>query len=177
MGTAREGMSEAPEAEMSQSSEEEMSEDDMDMEDKGANGEEMEWDEADLVYDRTAYHANQAFFLGWPCLSFDILRDQLGGPRTEFPHTLYMVAGTQADRPKNNRIVVARVKDIQQIPEKEDDADSDKSSDDEDPPELEMKWFKTDAAVNRIRSCPHQPNIVAAWSDNATVSIWDVAPL
>eukprot|EP00656_Telonema_subtile_P017698 TRINITY_DN19538_c0_g1_i3.p1 TRINITY_DN19538_c0_g1~~TRINITY_DN19538_c0_g1_i3.p1 ORF type:complete len:380 (-),score=89.29 TRINITY_DN19538_c0_g1_i3:83-1222(-) len=122
-------------------------------------------------------HANQAFFLGWPCLSFDVLRDGLGGPRMEFPHSLYLVAGTQADRPKNNRIVVARVKDIQQIPERDEDADSDESSDEEEPPELEMKWYKTDAAINRVRSCPHQPNIVAAWADNATVSMWDVSGL
>eukprot|EP00658_Telonema_sp_P-2_P038100 TRINITY_DN27381_c0_g1_i1.p1 TRINITY_DN27381_c0_g1~~TRINITY_DN27381_c0_g1_i1.p1 ORF type:complete len:402 (+),score=85.44 TRINITY_DN27381_c0_g1_i1:3-1208(+) len=147
------------------------------MEDEPAGPEGMEEDEGDLVYDRTAYHANQAFFLGWPCLSFDLMRDNLGPSRTEFPHTLYMVAGTQADRPKNNRIVVARVKGLNQIPIKDDDADSDESSDDEDPPDLDMKWFKTDSAVNRIRSCPHQPNIVASWGEDAKVRMWDVAPL
>jgi hypothetical protein len=29
------------------------------------------------------------------CCSFDVVRDQLGLVRSEFPHTLYGVAGTQ----------------------------------------------------------------------------------
>lgn len=33
--------------------------------------------------------------LDWPSLSFDLLRDHLGAPRSAFPHTLFMVAGTQ----------------------------------------------------------------------------------
>jgi len=155
------------------SSDEEM---DYDEANEGAEGEGMEED-VEMMYDRSAYHANQAFFLGWPCLSFDVLRDNLGGNRDQFPHTLYMVAGTQADQAKNNRIVVARIKDVNKIPEKEDGADSDESSDEEEPPELEMKWYKTDCGVNRIRSCPHHPNIFASWGDDATVSMWDVAPL
>jgi hypothetical protein len=31
----------------------------------------------------------------WSCLSFDFIRDELGGNRTRFPVTLYCVAGTQ----------------------------------------------------------------------------------
>jgi len=144
--------------------------------DQGAGGEAMEED-VEMMYDRSAYHANQAFYLGWPCLSFDVLHDNLGEKRDEFPHTAYIVAGTQADKPKNNRIVVARIKDINKISERDEGAESDESSDEEEPPELDMKWFKTDCGVNRVRSCPHQPNIVATWMDDATVSMWDVAPL
>lgn len=32
----------------------------------------------------------------WPCLSIDILRDDLGAQRTSYPMTAYVVAGTQA---------------------------------------------------------------------------------
>merc|ERR1711865_831341 len=92
----------------SSSDDEEM---DYDEANEGAEGEGMEED-VEMMYDRSAYHANQAFFLGWPCLSFDVLRDNLGGNRDQFPHTLYMVAGTQADQAKNNRIVVARIWDL-----------------------------------------------------------------
>lgn len=42
----------------------------------------------------------------WPCLSFDIVRDDLGAPRTQFPHTMYLVAGTQAERSSQNYIAV-----------------------------------------------------------------------
>ena len=34
--------------------------------------------------------------------SFDVLRDDLGDDRSKFPHTLYLVAGTQAPRAQDN---------------------------------------------------------------------------
>ncbi|KAH7572146.1 hypothetical protein JRO89_XS04G0211200 [Xanthoceras sorbifolium] len=49
----------------------------------------------ELQCDPTAYNSLHAFHIGWPCLSFDILRDSLGLVRNEFPHTVYFVAGTQ----------------------------------------------------------------------------------
>ena len=48
-----------------------------------------------LQYDPSVYDCMSAMSLDWPCLSFDVLRDHLGGPRAAFPHTLFMVAGTQ----------------------------------------------------------------------------------
>ena len=48
-----------------------------------------------LQYDPTAYDCMSAMGLDWPSLSFDLLRDHLGAPRAAFPHTLFMVAGTQ----------------------------------------------------------------------------------
>ena len=49
-----------------------------------------------LDYDPSVYDCLAAMRLDWPCLSFDVLRDHLGGPRSAYPHTLFMVAGTQA---------------------------------------------------------------------------------
>ncbi|KAL0347529.1 UNVERIFIED_CONTAM: Glutamate-rich WD repeat-containing protein 1 [Sesamum calycinum] len=49
----------------------------------------------ELQCDPSAYNSLHAFHIGWPCLSFDVLRDSLGLVRTEFPHTVYCVAGTQ----------------------------------------------------------------------------------
>jgi ribosome assembly protein RRB1 len=48
-----------------------------------------------LQYDPTVYDCMSSMSLDWPCLSFDVLRDHLGAPRAAFPHTLFMVAGTQ----------------------------------------------------------------------------------
>ena len=48
----------------------------------------------------------------WPCLSFDILPDKLGAERTAFPATVFMVAGTQADKPSNNKVMVMKVSDL-----------------------------------------------------------------
>ncbi|CAH0395713.1 unnamed protein product [Bemisia tabaci] len=44
-----------------------------------------------------------------PCLSFDIRRDSFGENREPFPKTAYVVAGTQADQAKKNKIFVIKV--------------------------------------------------------------------
>ncbi|KOM31500.1 hypothetical protein LR48_Vigan01g105500 [Vigna angularis] len=51
----------------------------------------------ELQCDPSAYNSLHAFHIGWPCLSFDILHDSLGLVRTEFPHTVYFMAGTQVN--------------------------------------------------------------------------------
>lgn len=51
-----------------------------------------------LQYDPSVYDCMSTMTLDWPCLSFDLLRDHLGAPRAAFPHTLFMVAGTQVGR-------------------------------------------------------------------------------
>lgn len=56
-----------------------------------------------LQYDPSVYDCMSAMSLDWPCLSFDVLRDHLGGPRAAFPHTLFMVAGTQVGREGRSR--------------------------------------------------------------------------
>ena len=60
----------------------------------------------ELEYDSTAYHMYHSLRPEWPCLSFDVIRDSLGTNRSRFPHTVFAVAGTQADRADNNRLQV-----------------------------------------------------------------------
>jgi hypothetical protein len=52
-------------------------------------------DGEELQFDPTAYDCLHAFHLGWPCLSFDVMRDSQGVLRTDFPHSLFCVSGTQ----------------------------------------------------------------------------------
>ncbi|KAL5175274.1 Glutamate-rich WD repeat-containing protein 1 [Glycine soja] len=66
----------------------------------------------ELQCDPSAYNSLHAFHIGWPCLSFDILRDSLGLVRTEFPHTVYFMAGTQAEKPSWNSIGIFKVSNI-----------------------------------------------------------------
>lgn len=61
-----------------------------------------------LVADQSAYHMFHQMNVTWPCLSFDFLRDHLGPARQTFPHTAYLVAGTQADIAKNNEVLVLK---------------------------------------------------------------------
>lgn len=60
----------------------------------------------ELEYDSTAYHMYHSLRPEWPCLSFDVIRDSLGANRSRFPHTVFAVAGTQADRAESNRLQV-----------------------------------------------------------------------
>ncbi|KAL2929979.1 Glutamate-rich WD repeat-containing protein 1 [Bienertia sinuspersici] len=69
-------------------------------------------EDEELQCDPSAYNSLHAFHVGWPCLSFDIVRDSLGLVRTEFPHTVYVVAGTQADKPSLNSISIFKVSNI-----------------------------------------------------------------
>lgn len=46
--------------------------------------------------------------------SFDIIRDELGGPRSTFPHTLSLVAGTQAASAKLNYIAFVKLSKLGQ---------------------------------------------------------------
>lgn len=47
--------------------------------------------------------------------SFDLCKDQYGGPRSAFPHCLQFVASTQADNPRANFIAFAKVSNLQQV--------------------------------------------------------------
>ena len=69
---------------------------------EGGRPEEME-------YDAAAYDCLHAFSHEWPSLSFDILKDDMGDERTQFPHAFFMVSGTQADRANKNALSISRV--------------------------------------------------------------------
>lgn len=61
-----------------------------------------------LEPDQSAYEMLHRLNVTWPCLSFDTLRDHLGSDRATYPHTAYLVAGTQADTARNNEVMVMK---------------------------------------------------------------------
>ena len=73
--------------------------------DRLAEGEELE-------HDPSAYTMYHSLTTEWPCLSFDILRDNMGDARQRFPHTMFMVCGSQADRSANNKITILKMSDL-----------------------------------------------------------------
>lgn len=66
-----------------------------------------------LEPDDSVYIMRHSMNVNWPCLSFDVLRDNLGDQRQRFPATAYIVAGTQADVAKNNDISVYKMSSLQ----------------------------------------------------------------
>lgn len=65
-----------------------------------------------LEPDESVYIMRHTMNVNWPCLSFDVLRDNLGDERQKFPATAYIVAGTQADAAKNNEITVYKMSSL-----------------------------------------------------------------
>ena len=128
-----------------------------------------------LEIDNSAYKMYHRLNVEWPCLSFDVVADNLGSNRTRYPHTVYTVAGTQAENTIDNHIVVSKMYSMY------------KTQYDDDPEEAEPENYEEDAkisfdtiphqgAVNRIRCLPDRSQIVSAWSDQGVVSIYNVSP-
>lgn len=115
-------------------------------------GQALEKDEV-LEADQSAYEMLHSMNVKWPCLSFDILWDQLGDERCTFPATTYVVTGTQADQANNNEVLVMKMSQLAKT--KNDDGNqSDDDSDDDDvdeDPILEYKSMKHVGGVNRVR--------------------------
>ena len=51
-----------------------------------------------------------------PLCSFDIVKDQLGGPRRAFPHSMMLVTGTQAATARANYLALMRLSNLGQVP-------------------------------------------------------------
>eukprot|EP00887_Chlorella_sp_A99_P006376 scaffold3.g6376.t1 len=159
-----------------------------------------------LQYDPSVYDCMSSMRLDWPCLSFDLLRDHLGGPRSAFPHTLFLVAGTQAASAKQNYLAAAKVSGLvasaaARRREREaaavaagsggaaaaagDDSDDDmpSASDEEEEEEeeeearLHVRKVAHSGGVNRVRAMPQRPAVVASFGDSAQVQVWDLADL
>ena len=109
--------------------------------------------------------------------SFDILKDDLGGPRSTFPHCMYVVAGTQAQHAKENYVALMRLSEINQgrhgsKARNDDDDDEMSDSDDEDaPPQIHTNRIAHHGVVNRLRCMPQQPAVVASWGDTGLVQV------
>eukprot|EP00163_Fabomonas_tropica_P008995 TRINITY_DN1878_c0_g1_i2.p1 TRINITY_DN1878_c0_g1~~TRINITY_DN1878_c0_g1_i2.p1 ORF type:complete len:438 (-),score=112.31 TRINITY_DN1878_c0_g1_i2:143-1456(-) len=132
----------------------------------------------ELDFDNSAYHMLHRMTVEWPCLSFDIIRDNLGDDRSKFPLTSYIVAGTQAPRPKDNCLLVMKWSDLHKTKNDDgsdsDDSDSDDSDVDDDAV-VQTQRVAHRSAINRIRSMPQKPQIVSTWSENKDVDIWDLS--
>jgi ribosome assembly protein RRB1 len=62
--------------------------------------------------DDSVYIMRHSMDINWSCLSFDVLRDNLGDHRQRYPATAYLVAGTQADIAQNNELSVYKMSSL-----------------------------------------------------------------
>ena len=112
-----------------------------------------------LTPDPSTYEMLHTFSTPWPCLSFDIIRDNLGDNRKQYPRTLYAVAGTQAEslRSRDNELMILKLSSLSRMDRgNETGSESESDSDDDEPssaePILESKSIPLPSTTNRTRS-------------------------
>ncbi|CAG9793763.1 unnamed protein product [Diatraea saccharalis] len=167
------------------------SEEDMDGVDGGSNADEIPKtylpgqplkDDEQLVCDQSAYVMLHQAQTGAPCLSFDIIPDNLGSDRDQFPMTAYLVAGTQASSAHLNNLLVIKMSNLHPTSRAEDENDSDSDNEDDDDvedeekkPEMTFSFIKHQGCVNRIRATSYKNSVLAAsWSELGRVDIWNI---
>ncbi|XP_026480379.1 glutamate-rich WD repeat-containing protein 1 isoform X2 [Ctenocephalides felis] len=135
----------------------------------------------ELVCDESAYIMLHQAQTGAPCLSFDIINDQLGNKRETFPLTCYLAAGTQAAKTHVNSLIVMKLHNLHRTSKKENDDDDDEESDESDneeaeTPKMDFATIKHQGCVNRIRTTAVSEGTVlaATWSELGRVNIWDL---
>ena len=159
--------------------------------DKIAEGEE-------LIYDPSAYVMYHSLRTEWPCLSFDVIPDNLGENRQRFPHSMYMIAGSQADKESNNKMTILKLSDLAKTQIKSsDDSDDDDDDDDDDgeddavdvEPCLEHINIAHKGGINRVRCMPSFKNnninisnsdktgVIASMADTGKVYVYDLRNL
>lgn len=145
-----------------------------------------------LVADQSVYLALHSMSYAWPCLSFDVLRDDLGSDRSKFPHTAWVVTGTQAGEvPGQGRakdeVVIMRLGGLSKTQHDDDDSDAEDEDDDDEGTDedatLDFLTIPHVGSVNRIRAAPApaagpvpDPYHVATFSETGKVHIFDVRP-
>ncbi|KAK6326793.1 hypothetical protein J4Q44_G00024380 [Coregonus suidteri] len=137
----------------------------------------------ELEMDRSAYRMYHECQTGAPCLSFDVLRDAKGDGREQYPLSMLLCAGTQADAALSNRLVVIRMHNLHGTTEKEkegdesSDGESDEDDDDDEDkkPQMELAMMPHYGGINRVRVTHRgDQSLAAVWSEKGQVEIFDL---
>uniref|UniRef100_A0A7S3GL21 Histone-binding protein RBBP4-like N-terminal domain-containing protein n=1 Tax=Palpitomonas bilix TaxID=652834 RepID=A0A7S3GL21_9EUKA len=107
-------------------------------------------EDEELDFENDAYEMLHRLNVDWPCLSFDYLRDTLGVNRVKFPLTFYFVAGTMAERNKDNKVQLVKVSNLCRT-RYDDDEFAEVDEEEEGDPVMESKEVPHNGIVNRIR--------------------------
>ncbi|XDV40014.1 hypothetical protein PO909_009178 [Leuciscus waleckii] len=137
----------------------------------------------ELEMDRSAYRMYHECQTGAPCLSFDVVRDGEGEGREQFPLSMVLCAGTQADTAFSNRLIVMRMHNLHETDKEKDenessDGESDEDEEDEDKkPQLELAMMPHYGGINRVRVTQRgEQSLAAVWSEKGQVEIFYLRP-
>ncbi|VDP08214.1 unnamed protein product [Heligmosomoides polygyrus] len=135
----------------------------------------------ELDFDPEAYKIFYSFETKWSCLSFDVIKED--EPSTDFPMHCYIVGGTQADKPKNNELVIMGLKNLNPLEEEEDEDEAEELSDDESDDGNRSKkeaimhsvGIAHYGGVNRIKvQRLGDGTVCAVWNDFGKVQLWNL---
>lgn len=128
----------------------------------------------ELQVDPSAYIMLHELRAGWPCLSFSVCPDNQGALREGFPASAIVCAGTQADVPSRNEVMLMKWSGLTKtlVADSDDDDDDDDESDNEaaNPCSTIVSWSHQ-GGVNRLR-WHGGSGMVATWSEVGKVFIW-----
>ena len=110
----------------------------------------------ELVMDDQAYVVYHQAHLGPPCLSFDVVPDDLGQDRCEYPLSLYGVAGTQATKVSANCIITFKMFNLHPIKRREEEEEDDEEEEQEEEEEEKLPKLKVMHKQSSVTiSCEH----------------------
>jgi ribosome assembly protein RRB1 len=133
----------------------------------------MEDSDDEFGFTNKTYRQSFHMTFEWPCLSFDVLRDDLGASRTQFPLTAYFVSATQANEEEEDaidQIIVTKLSNLQCTRDDDDAADEVLID-----PTIRCCAGAHPGSCTRIRAMPQQPQIIATWTETGSVMLWDIA--
>lgn len=126
-----------------------------------------------LEPDMTSYECLHFFHTNWPCLSFDMLRDTEGDERRSYPAKATLIAGTQAERPRDNEILFLTATNLVKTVEEENESgDDEEAADDE--PVMTTKSIPVPSCTNRIRARQTTQTTIASFHEDAKLRIWNL---
>ncbi|XP_032689327.1 glutamate-rich WD repeat-containing protein 1 [Odontomachus brunneus] len=131
----------------------------------------------ELIADKSAYRLLHQAQSGAPCLSFDVLPDDLGNSREDYPLTMYIVAGTQAAQAHVNNVLVMKMSNLYGNKQHSEDSESESSDseDEEYSPTMSVVSIRHQGCINRIRCTKvHEVPLAASWSELGRVNVWDL---
>ncbi|KAG7728994.1 hypothetical protein KL948_004031 [Ogataea haglerorum] len=135
-----------------------------------------------LEPDPSVYEMLHNVNMPWPCLTLDVMPDNLGSERRGYPATMYVTTATQAQRSKDNEMIVMKLSSLAKTLVKDDDEEDEEDEDDDEDehdPILESETISLSHTTNRLRVFPLAQKTgkyyTATMSESAEVLIFDLS--